>query len=315
MTAAANFTPGAGRYAPSPSGNLHLGNLRTALVAWLAARSTGRRFVLRVDDLDRARDAGYAAAQLQQLASLGLTHDGEIVYQSNRTAHYAAALAELTAANLTYECVCSRKDILAAPTAPHAPPGAYPGTCRNLDPAQKAAALAAIAPRQPAIRLRTPVTAGTFTDQILGEQSAGIDDFVLRRGDGTYAYNLATVVDDAAAGVDQIVRGADLASSTPRQILLGQLLGLPQPSYAHVPLVLNPAGARLAKRDGAVTLVDLAAQGLTSEQVLQVLAQSLNLAHPGETVTAADLVPRFSLQQLPRQAWVVDPPALFKPAA
>ena len=303
---------GAGRYAPSPSGDLHLGNLRTALVAWLFARASGRRFLLRVEDLDRARDSGSAEAQLADLAALGLDWDGEPVLQTDRAAAHDAAIAELAEAGLVYECTCTRRDILAAPTAPHAPPGAYPGTCRNRSDAERAAARAAIAPRLPALRLRAPegLSGLDFDDRILGHVSGDIDDLVLRRGDGTVAYNLAVVVDDAAMGVDQVVRGDDLAPSTPRQILLQRLLGLATPpavEYAHVPLVLGPTGARLAKRDGAVTLRELLAAGSTTGDVLTLLASSLGLAGSGERVEASELVGRFDPDALPRDPWAWEP--------
>ncbi|MBP1325392.1 glutamyl-tRNA synthetase [Leucobacter exalbidus] len=299
---------GAGRYAPSPSGDLHLGNLRTALIAWLFARSTGRKFLMRIEDLDRARDAGSAADQLADLARLGLDWDGEAVLQTGQAAAHTAAIAQLAAAGLVYECTCTRRDILAAPTAPHAPPGAYPGTCRDRTPAEREAARAAIAPRTPALRLRVPdgALAPAFTDLVLGETRGDIDDFVLQRGDGTVAYNLAVVVDDAAMGVDQIVRGADLAPSTPRQILLQRLLDLPSPprvSYAHVPLVLGPTGARLAKRDGAVTLRELEAGGASAAAVLSQLAASIGIAAAGESVTCAQLVARFDPAELSTEPW------------
>ena len=299
---------GAGRYAPSPSGDLHLGNLRTALIAWLFARSTGRDFFMRIEDLDRARDAGSAAAQLEDLARLGLDWDGDPVLQSSRGAAHEAAIDRLADAGLVYECTCTRKDILAAPSAPHAPPGAYPGTCRDRTPEERRAARELIAPRQPALRLRVPdgTAAPEFTDLMLGEVRGDIDDLVLRRGDGTVAYNLAVVVDDAAMGVDQIVRGADLAPSTPRQILLQRLLDLPSPpavEYAHVPLVFGSTGARLAKRDGAVTLRQLEAAGTSAQDVLTQLAHSLGLAASGERVTPAELVSRFDPARLPREPW------------
>ena len=298
---------GAGRYAPSPSGDLHLGNLRTALLAWLFARASGRSFLIRIEDLDRARDAGSAERQLRDLAAFGLDWDGAPVLQSERGADHEAAIARLADAGLVYECFCTRKDILAAPTAPHAPPGAYPGTCRDLGPAEREAAQERILPRTPALRLRVPegTAAPWFRDLVLGEQAHGeIDDLVLLRGDGTVAYNLAVVVDDAAMGVDQVVRGDDLASSTPRQILLQRLLELPSPpvvEYAHVPLVLGPTGKRLAKRDGAVTLAALEAHGAEPAEVLTELAVALGLAAPGERVTAEQLVPRFDPDLLPRQ--------------
>ena len=300
---------GAGRYAPSPSGELHLGNLRTALIAWLFARSTGRRFLIRIEDLDRARDAGSAEAQLADLRAIGIDWDGDPVLQTERGDAHDAAIARLDAAGLVYECTCTRKDILAAPTAPHAPPGAYPGTCRDRSDAERAAARAAIAPRLPALRLRAPADLRSleFDDLVLGPVRGDIDDLVLRRGDGTVAYNLAVVVDDDAMGVDQIVRGDDLAPSTPRQILLQRLLGLrtaPEVEYGHVPLVLGPSGARLAKRDGAVTFGELRAGGITAGEVLAMLAESIGIAALGEDVSPETLVGRFDPATLPREPWV-----------
>lgn len=305
----ANDRIGAGRYAPSPSGDLHLGNLRTALLAWLFARSSGLRFLLRIEDLDRARDAGSANRQIEDLRRLGIDWDEAPLRQSDRGANYAQAVATLRDRDLVYECTCTRRDILAAPSAPHAPPGAYPGTCRSRTPAEQAHAARSIAPRVPALRLRTPEgsIAPDFTDLILGRVCGEIDDFVVRRGDGTIAYNLAVVADDADQGVVQVVRGDDLASSTPRQILLQRLLGVPTPEYAHVPLVLGPTGARLAKRDGAVTLADLREQGVTDADVRSQLAVSLDLAAPGERVSTEQLLKRFDPNQLPRAPWTWQP--------
>jgi glutamyl-tRNA synthetase len=190
--------------------------------------------------------------------------------------------------------------------APGHPRRAYPGTCRQRSEEERRAAREAIAPRKPALRLRTELSELEFDDLLLGPTRGDIDDFVLRRGDGTVAYNLAVVVDDAAMGVDQVVRGDDLASSTPRQILLQRLLELPTPpavEYAHVPLVLGPSGARLAKRDGAVTLADLRERGVDAEEVLTALAVSLDLAVPGEHVTTAQLLGRFDPARLSRDPW------------
>lgn len=297
---------GAGRYAPSPSGDLHLGNLRTAMLAWLCARSSDRAFLMRIEDLDRARDAGAAIRQLADLEALGIDWDGEPVIQSDRAPAHDAAIERLRDAGLVYECTCTRREILEAPSAPHAPPGAYPGTCRDRSDAERATARAEIAPRLPALRLRAPEGAreGSFVDRLLGTLTGVVDDFVLRRGDGAVAYNLAVVVDDAAMGVDQVVRGDDLASSTPRQILLQKLLGLPTPEYVHVPLVLGTAGARLAKRDGAVTLRDLAEAGVGVDRVRETLAVTLGLAGEGEPVTMRELLARFDLARIPRQPWV-----------
>ncbi|MDU7102728.1 MAG: tRNA glutamyl-Q(34) synthetase GluQRS, partial [Corynebacterium sp.] len=251
-------TTGAGRYAPSPSGDLHFGNLRTALLAWLFARSTGRRFVVRVEDIDKQRSSQESAErQLTDLRALGLDWDGEVIYQHDRDAAYEQALAQLP----TYECYCSRKDIREASRAPHAIPGQYPGTCRHLTEDQRAAKRAELAAqnRKPALRLLADVSTFTIHDALHGTYTGEVDDFILRRGgqDTGWAYNLAVVVDDAYQGIDQVVRGDDLLSSAPRQAYLASLLGIEPPEYIHVPLVLNESGERLAKRDGAVTMREM----------------------------------------------------------
>ena len=286
----------AGRFAPSPSGELHVGNLRTAILAWLFARSGGRRFLLRVEDLDRAR-AGAEAEQLRDLAAIGVSWDGGVVRQTEREHLYDGAIAELTAAGLTYECFCTRREIQEAPSAPHAPLGAYPGTCRNLSGADREAKRAA---RPPAVRLRSTVAEATVWDVLHGSYNGVVDDFVLRRNDGVTAYNLAVVVDDAAQGIDQVVRGDDLLPSTPRQAYLASLLNMPVPEYAHVPLVLNADGARLAKRDGAVTLAYLALAGVGADQVRDTLLDSLGLP-PGRL---GDVLAAFDPAALPREPWV-----------
>ncbi len=312
--AAVSSSSGTGRFAPSPTGDLHLGNLRTALLAWLFARSTGRRFLIRIEDLDRVR-ARSAARQLADLAAIGLTWDGEPVYQSQRYDRYDAALAALAARGLTYECYCTRREIAEAASAPQndsgreGPPNAYPGTCRDLTERERARRRSD--GRPPAIRLRAGAASYTIGDVLAGEITGAVDDLVLRRGDGTPAYNLAVVVDDAAQGIDQVVRGDDLLSSAPRQAYLGQLLGLPHPSYAHVPLALGPTGQRLAKRDGAVTLADLVTHGWTPQHVLALIASSLGLAEPGDGVTPEGLLERFDPTMLPRTPWVIDPGQLI----
>ncbi|PVZ57018.1 tRNA glutamyl-Q(34) synthetase GluQRS [Arthrobacter sp. H-02-3] len=286
----------AGRFAPSPSGELHVGNLRTAILAWLFARSTGRRFLMRVEDLDRAR-AGAEAEQLRDLAAIGVTWDGGVVRQTDREHLYAEAIAQLTAAGLTYECFCTRREIQEAPSAPHAPLGAYPGTCRNLSDGERDARRAV---RPAAVRLRAAVAETTVRDVLHGDYTGVVDDFVLRRNDGVTAYNLAVVVDDAVQGIDQVVRGDDLLPSTPRQAYLASLLNMPVPEYAHVPLVLNSDGARLAKRDGAVTLADLARAGVGADEVRDILLASLGLpAGP-----LADALAVFDPAALPREPWV-----------
>ncbi len=302
---------GAGRFAPSPSGALHLGNLRTALIAWLFARSSGRRFLIRLEDLDRVAP-GAADRQLADLAALGIDHDGVVVRQSERGERYDAAVDALVATGMTYECFCTRREIREAVAAPHAgeleAAGRYPGTCRHLSSSRVAARRRT--GRPPALRLRTEVAEWTIVDQLHGRFTGPVDDVVLRRNDGLAAYNLAVVVDDAAQGVDQVVRGEDLLPVTPAQAYLGSLLGLPGPEYAHVPLALNTAGARLAKRDGAVTLGDLDDLGWTSAEVLALLARSLGI---GAAPTAArQLLPDFEPTRLPRRPWVVDPAAISR---
>ena len=237
-----------GRFAPSPTGVLHVGNLRTALLAWLFARSAGSSFLVRVEDLDVGRvRPGFAERQLADMALLGLDWDGEVVWQSARTGLYEAALSQLP----VYECFCTRAEIAEAASAAHGPVGAYPGTCRGLSAAERDARRAE---RAPALRVDAGGAVVSFVDRVLGAQSGFVDDFVVRRNDGAFAYNLAVVVDDGAQGIEEVVRGADLVDSTPRQIWLGRALGLPELSYAHVPLVLGPDGRRLAKRHGDVTL-------------------------------------------------------------
>lgn len=299
---------GAGRFAPSPSGDLHIGNLRTALLAWLFARTTQRRFRLRIDDLDLDRVAdGAAERQVADLAALGLDWDGPIMRQSERMSAYRAALHTLERGGLVYECFCTRREIQEATAAPHGPTGAYPGTCRNLTLPQLAERRSS--GRPPALRLRAQVENWTIRDELRGPYTGPVDDLVLRRGDRVIAYNLAVVVDDAAQDVDQVVRGDDLLTSAPRQAYLGQLLGLPAVTYAHVPLALNVRGVRLAKRDGAVTMADLRSLGRSPADVLSLIAASLTLAAPGESVTPSDLIPRFVPAVLPLEPWVVDPAA------
>lgn len=309
MTAPPGAAPGAGRYAPSPSGDLHLGNLRTALLAWVLARSSGRRFVLRIEDLDRVRP-GAAERQLADLARLGLDWDGEPLLQSAREPEHRAVVDRLTAAGRTYECYCTRREIQAAGSAPHGAPGAYPGTCRDLDDAERTRRRAQ---RPPAVRLRAEVRERTVADRWAGAYTGLVDDFVLLRNDGRPAYNLAVVVDDAHQGVDQVVRGDDLLPSTPRQAYLAAVLGLPEPRWAHVPLALNPEGGRLAKRDGAVTLADLAAAGHGAGEVVGRIGASLGL--PGPVRTAQDVLAGFDEDALPRRPWVVDPAAWGSQAA
>src|SRR4051812_19166302 len=257
-----------GRFAPSPTGDLHLGNLRTALLAWLFARSPGRGFLLRMEGLDTGRGpTGIGERPRRAAAAPGIDWDGPVVRQSERLPLYDAAIERLD----IYPCFCTRAEIREAASAPHGVVGAYPGTCRSLSAGEVEALQAS--GRPPALRVRA---------------DGSVDDFVIRRGDGAFAYNLAVVVDDADQGVDQVVRGDDLADSTPRQVWLARALGLREPEHVHVPLVLGPDGARLAKRHGDVT---------RRPDALRWIARSLGMSGR----TAAELLDEFDPVRIPTE--------------
>ena len=306
-----------GRFAPSPSGELHLGNLRTALLAWLFARAAGSPFLVRIEDLDPERSRPeQEAGQLADMRAIGIDWDGEPLRQSERTERYRDALGRLDAAGRIYPCWCTRSEIRAAAEAPHGPlpDGAYPGTCRGLSAAERTER-ERIAGRPPSLRLDAGAAGGAgkvpaayaravvlgFDDRLHGQVEGAVDDFVLWRWDDTPAYNLAVVVDDADQEIGEVVRGDDLLDTTPRQILLQRLLDLPTPAYAHVPLVLAPNGERLAKRHGAVTLADRAALGETPADALAWMAAGLGLATTTARQTAADLIEGFDPAALPRE--------------
>ncbi|MEI3088867.1 MAG: tRNA glutamyl-Q(34) synthetase GluQRS [Oscillospiraceae bacterium] len=278
-----------GRFAPSPSGRMHLGNVFSALLAWLSVRHAGGKMVLRIEDLDPDRCRQEYAAQLRRdLEWLGLDWDEEQTPQSQRTEAYAEAFARLD----TYPCYCSRNELHAA-SAPHASDGAviYAGTCRDLTAAERAAKT-----RRPAWRVRVPDEEVSFVDGLQGEVRENLarecGDFILRRSDGVYAYQLAVVVDDAAGGVTEIVRGADLLRSTPRQLWLQTQLGLPHPHYYHVPLLCAPDGRRLSKREHDLDLGVLR-QTLTAGQLLGKLAFLAGLLDRPEAASAAELTREF----------------------
>jgi glutamyl-tRNA synthetase len=294
-----------GRFAPSPSGPFHVGNLRTAMVAWLFARSAGARFLLRIDDLDRRAARGeHERGQISDLVALGIDWDGPVVRQSERFHLYRDAIRDLTEAGLTYACYCSRREVREAASAPHVhlPEGAYPGTCRDLDSLSRSEREASGRPA--ALRIRADATEVTFLDRLHGSCTGVVDDFVVRRNDGTPAYNLAVVIDDAAQGVGEVVRGDDLLAGTPRHLFLAEVLSVTPPTYAHVPLVVGPDGERLSKSGLAITLDDLRAEGHSVAEVRSALAQSLNLADPLEPVTMSDLLARFDPRRLPIDPWV-----------
>ncbi|WP_099333212.1 tRNA glutamyl-Q(34) synthetase GluQRS [Actinomyces minihominis] len=295
----------AGRYAPSPTGDLHLGNLRTALVAWASARSSGRDFYLRLEDLDRDRFRD-PQSQINDLEEIGIDWDGEVVVQSERLDLYQTAIETLAAQGMVFECFCSRRDIREAASAAHTPPGHYPGTCLGMTEGEMAEKRASLASRRlkPALRFRPKVDNFTVVDQYVGEYTGAVDPVVLQRGDGAFAYNLAVVVDDVAMGVDQVVRGDDLLTSAPVQTYLTEALGGTPPIYGHVPLVLGPGGARLAKRDGAVTLSELRDLGHTTEEILRLLSKSLGLPEVSSASSFLEVFNDYTPQTTP---WVYAP--------
>ncbi|MDQ0189798.1 tRNA glutamyl-Q(34) synthetase GluQRS [Alicyclobacillus cycloheptanicus] len=313
--------PGAarrGRFAPTPSGRLHLGNARTALLAWLQMRNAGGTFILRMEDIDRARSRlDIAAELLTDLRWLGIDWDeGPDIggpyapyTQSEREALYEAAYERLQQAGLLYPCYCSRAELTAIASAPHGLPAegpVYPGTCRHLSPAERAERAAR---KQPAMRFSLPDRPVSFHDLVLGWQHfpAGYGgDFIVKRADGVFSYQLAVVADDAAMHITDVLRGDDLLDSTPRQIWLYEALGLPVPQFAHVPLLLGPDGRRLAKRDGAIAIAELRRLGVRPERVVGQFAYSCGLIDRPEPVAARELIPLFDLTRLNRIPSLID---------
>lgn len=298
-----------GRFAPSPSGRIHLGNLLCCLLAWLSARQKGGKVVLRIEDLDTARcKRPYAEQMIEDLCWLGLTWDeGPGVggpdgpyYQSERTALYEQALEKLERMGLVYPCYCTRAELHAA-SAPHRSDGqtVYPGTCRHLTAAEREKKT-----RAPATRLMVPDETWSFTDGHMGHYGENLlhecGDFLLRRSDGMFAYQLAVVVDDAAMGVTEVVRGSDLLSSTPRQLYLYDLLGLKAPEFIHFPLLLAPDGRRLSKRDADAGLDDLRFK-LTAEEILGRLAYLGGFNPTAQPKTAEELLKDFHWEKVPKE--------------
>lgn len=285
-----------GRFAPSPTGALHLGNLRTALASWLSARARGGRWILRIEDVDRPRcRPEIADAHLRDLAALGLESDGPIVWQSRRDDRYRDALARLHESDALYSCICTRKDLQRLASAPHLEDGLrpYDGVCRDRIWQGFDAAL----------RFRLPDGAVAWEDLLLGAQrddpAALTGDPLLFRRDGVFAYHLAVVVDDGGQGVTEIVRGADLRSVTATQIRLQEGLDLPRPAYAHLGLVTAPDGSRLGKRAGALGLDALRARGASIEEVIGWLGSSLGCRDAPTPCRAEDLIPHFDWSRVP----------------
>ncbi len=297
------------RLAPSPTGALHLGNARTFLANWLLARKNGWRIILRIEDLDGPRvNRGADQQAIDDLRWLGLDWDEGPIYQSTRMPHYAAALDRLLKSGDAYPCVCSRREVEMSASAPHAEDGAavYPGTCRgkfsSIENAQ------AHSDRPPAIRFRVPADVVRVHDGFAGvlefDPPKDFGDFVIAKGDGTPAYQLAVVVDDAEMGVTDVVRGDDLLSSAPRQILLYRALGLAEkmPQYYHLPLVVGPDGRRLAKRHGDTRLSYYRDKGVSRDRVLSLLGRWLGITGLGDSVpSSSDIIQSFDPARIPRQ--------------
>ena len=304
----------AGRYAPSPSGRMHLGNLMCCLLAWLSAKSKGGQVLLRIEDLDAVRcPRVYADAIQDDLAWLGLAADGPTptVYQSERSGIYQQYYDILLKKGLIYPCFCSRSQLHAA-SAPHRSDGqvVYAGTCRGLSDAEVARRSLT---RAPAFRVRVPDEEIAFTDGHLGRYAENLardcGDFYLRRADGVFAYQLAVVVDDALMGVTEVVRGSDLLSSTPRKLWLYHELGLTAPQFYHLPLLLAPDGRRLSKRDGDQSLENLRAR-YTPQEIIGKLAYVCGLQDTPAPASPQELVPGFSWDKVPKQD-ILLPEGLF----
>jgi glutamyl-tRNA synthetase len=302
-----------GRFAPTPSGLMHLGNARTALLAWLQVRSAGGRFVMRIEDIDKPRSRqAYADAALEDLRWLGLDWDeGPDIggpyppyVQSEREALYEEALRRLQAEGKLYPCFCSRAELLAIASAPHglgSEGPSYAGTCRELSPQEQQARARQ---KTPSLRFEVGVRAVSFDDLAAGRQTfpPGCGgDFVVKRADGIISYQLAVVVDDAAMGITHVLRGFDLLDSTPRQLLLYESLGLTPPCFAHVPLLNGPDGKRLAKRHGDIAISGIRTAGVRPEKVVGFLAASSGLIERPEPMQASELIPLFHMERIPKE--------------
>ena len=301
-----------GRFAPSPSGRMHLGNVFSALLAWLSAKHSGGEILLRIEDLDPARSRDeYARSIMADFKWLGLDWDIRFQNQSERARQYNAVIERLDQKELIYPCYCTR-DQLHAASAPHASDGRiiYPGFCRNISKAQRQAQA-----KTPCWRIVVPDLVLSFTDGLQGEQTMNLKtdwgDFIVRRADGVAAYQLAVVVDDEAGGVTEVVRGRDLLSSTHVQMWLYQLLNLTPPKYYHVPMLLAPDGRRLSKRDKDLDLGALR-QTWSPEKIIGLLAFSCGLMERWESISAAELIPLFSWDQIRKDDIVLDSNTLLQ---
>lgn len=287
-----------GRFAPTPSGRMHLGNVFAALIAWLSVRSQGGEMVLRMEDLDTLRTSdAYARLLRQDLAWLGLDYDRETPPQSTRSETYDRYFDRLMEMGLLYPCYCTRSQLHSV-NAPHLSDGTYvyPGTCRNLTPQARRAMN-----RAPAWRVVVPDRLWSLDDRVQGRYELNLakdcGDMVVRRADGVYVYQLAVTVDDGEAGVTEVVRGMDLLSSTPRQMYLQELFGFPHPQYAHVPMLLAPDGRRLSKRDRDLDLGELQKR-FSPEAIIGLLAHAAGLIDRPAPISAAELAKEFQWSNL-----------------
>lgn len=292
-----------GRFAPSPTGRMHLGNVYAALLSWLSARAQGGGWVLRIEDIDPGRSRQEYTEQIKlDLKWLGLDWD-EYFVQSERSEVYTHYLSILESQGLTYPCYCSRADIMAT-QAPHESDGriVYAGTCRpdkvlRFEGLEVLRSKGCVTQRKPATRVMVPDEEIPFTDGLYGQQSINLakhcGDFIVRRSDGAWAYQLAVVVDDALMGVTEVVRGCDLLQSVPQQLYLYRILGLAAPQFTHIPLLVNEAGQRLSKRDKSLDLGELS-KSLSPQQIIGFLANQIGLTDKFEPITPQELVTLFS---------------------
>ena len=300
-----------GRFAPTPSGRMHMGNVFAALIAWLSVRSRDGEMVLRMEDLDTQRtSAEFAQLLREDLAWLGLTYDRETPPQSQRSETYDRYFEILREKGLLYPCYCTRSQLHSV-NAPHLSDGTYvyPGTCRNLTDAQRAAF-----DRAPAWRVVVPDREWFLTDRVQGDYRLNLatqcGDMVVRRADGVYVYQLAVTVDDGEAGVTEVVRGMDLLSSAPRQMYLQELFGFPHPDYGHVPMLLAPDGRRLSKRDRDLDLGELR-KSVKPQRVIGTLAHAAGLIDRPEEISARELAAEFRWDKLRGEAIYLDARAIY----
>lgn len=292
-----------GRFAPTPSGRMHLGNIFSAMIAYLSAKASNGKFLLRIEDLDRTRCPRALSDQiLSDLEWFGFEWDDEVTFQSERGELYEEAFCKLNATGLIYPCFCSRARLHSPEFAPHGYTPVYDGKCRSLSPDK-------YPPKPPAYRVKTSGQI-TFTDMLLGRQTENLTtecgDFIVKRADGVFAYQLAVVVDDHATGVSEVVRGLDLLHSTARQIYLYRALGYEEPNFCHVPLVTDEGGVKMSKRDGKLNLAFIRERFTSPEAVIGALAASAGIIDSYRKISLCELIPLFDLNKLKRNDFSIN---------